>query len=87
MDFEGGRLEMIGIRINGDNGDLLGKSVGEICESNPDFKFGIIAVLRNGKTIVPWSDFVFQVLLRAYESMPVYLSKCIALRKSYDEHL
>ena len=60
MDFEGGRLEMIGIRINGDNGDLLGKSVGEICESNPDFKFGIIAVLREGKTIVPWSDFVFQ---------------------------
>ena len=60
MDFEGGRLEMIGIRINGDNGDLLGKSVGEICESNPDFKFGIIAVLRDGKTIVPWSDFVFQ---------------------------
>ena len=60
MDFEGGRLEMIGIRINGDNGDLLGKSVGEICESNPDFKFGIIAVLREGKTIVPWADFVFQ---------------------------
>ena len=60
MDFEGGRLEMIGIRINGDNGDLLGKSVGEICESNPDFKFGIIAVLREAKTIVPWSDFVFQ---------------------------
>ena len=60
MDFEGGRLEMIGIRINGDNGDLLGKSVGEICESNPDFKFGIIAVLREGKSIVPWSDFVFQ---------------------------
>ena len=60
MDFEGGRLEVIGIRINGDNGDLLGKSVGEICESNPDFKFGIIAVLRDGKTIVPWSDFVFK---------------------------
>ena len=60
MDFEGGRLEVIGIRINGDNGDLLEKSVGEICESNPDFKFGIIAVLRDGKTIVPWSDFVFK---------------------------
>ena len=60
MDFEGGRLEMIGIRINGDNDGLVGKSVGEICESNPEFKFGIIAVLREGKTVVPWSDFIFK---------------------------
>ena len=56
---ERNRIE-IEIKVFSENGDLLGKSVGEICESNPDFKFGIIAVLRDGKTIVPWSDFVFQ---------------------------
>jgi trk system potassium uptake protein TrkA len=60
MDFEGGRLEMIGVRLNGDNRQIVGLSVGEVCGSHPDFKFGIIAVLRDGKTIVPWSDFVFE---------------------------
>jgi len=60
MDFEGGRLEMIGVRLNGDNRQIVDLSVGEVCESHPDFKFGIIAVLRDGKTIVPWSDFVFE---------------------------
>ena len=60
MDFEGGRLEMIGVRLNGDNRQIVGLNVGEVCEAHPDFKFGIIAVLRDGKTIVPWSDFVFE---------------------------
>ena len=60
MDFEGGRLEMIGIRLNGDNRQIVDLSVGEVCGAHPEFKFGIIAVLRDGKTIVPWSDFVFE---------------------------
>ncbi|GIS72777.1 MAG: hypothetical protein CM1200mP10_23540 [Candidatus Neomarinimicrobiota bacterium] len=28
MDFEGGRLEMIGIRLNGDNRQIVGLNVG-----------------------------------------------------------
>lgn len=60
MDFEGGRLQMLGFRLGTECSHIIDKTVRDICESTEDYKFGIIAVLRNTKTIVPWSDFQFQ---------------------------
>ena len=60
MDFEGGRVQMIGIRLD-KNSPIIGKSVREICEEEDhDFKFGIITVLRDGESHVPWSDYIFK---------------------------
>ncbi|NOZ03944.1 MAG: Trk system potassium transporter TrkA [FCB group bacterium] len=59
VDFEGGRLRMIAIRLEPDC-KIIGKSVLQICESNPSFKFGVVAVLRDSETVVPWADFVFE---------------------------
>ncbi len=59
MDFEGGRMQMIGIRLE-NNCPIIGKSVREICEEERDFKFGIITVVRDGESHVPWADFKFR---------------------------
>ncbi len=59
-DFEGGRLQMIGIRLN-DHLNIIGKTVREICDGTLDFKYGIVTVLRGEDTIVPWGDFVFEI--------------------------
>ncbi len=65
MDFEGGRMQMIGIRLEG-NCPIIGKTVRDFCEEERDFKFGIITVLRNGESHVPWSDFEFKDCDTAY---------------------
>ena len=65
MDFEGGRMQMIGIRLENDC-PIIGKSVREICEKELDFKFGIITVVRDGESHVPWSDFKFRETDTAY---------------------
>ena len=65
MDFEGGRVQMIGIRLD-ENSPIVGKSVSEICEEDRDFKFGIITVLREGESHVPWSDYIFKFKDTAY---------------------
>jgi trk system potassium uptake protein TrkA len=59
MDFEGGRLHMMGLRVNG-NTKLAGKSVKEFCESCDGFKVGIVAISRKKETTVPWSSFIFE---------------------------
>lgn len=59
MDFEGGRMQMIGIRLENDC-PIIGKPVRDICDEERDFKFGIVTVLREGESHVPWSDFEFQ---------------------------
>ncbi len=59
-EFEGGRLLLLGIRIN-DKGPIVGKTIGEICSSNSEFKFGIVGVLREGETTIPWADFEFKL--------------------------
>jgi len=58
-DFEGGRIQMLGVRLN-PNCFIENKSVLEVSNSVEKFKFGIVAVLRGRKTIVPWGDFVFE---------------------------
>jgi trk system potassium uptake protein TrkA len=65
MDFEGGRLKMIGIRISHCS-QIVGRSVREICDDKKEIKFGIVSVIRGNKTIVPWGDFIFEPNDRAY---------------------
>ncbi|MCK4903542.1 MAG: Trk system potassium transporter TrkA [Candidatus Marinimicrobia bacterium] len=65
MDFEGGRLKMLGIRINSHN-QIVGRTVKELCDDSKELKFGIVSVIRGNKTIVPWGDFVFKSNDRAY---------------------
>tara|TARA_B100000809_G_scaffold252044_1_gene286257 strand:+ start:35 stop:1381 length:1347 start_codon:yes stop_codon:yes gene_type:complete len=65
MDFEGGRVEMIGIRLD-ENSPIIGKSVSDICEEDQNFKFGIVTVLRDGESHVPWSDYIFKFNDTAY---------------------
>jgi len=65
MDFEGGRIQMIGIRLD-ENSPIVGKSVREICEEEQNFKFGIITVLNEGESHVPWSDYIFKASDTAY---------------------
>lgn len=65
MDFEGGRLKMIGIRISHHN-QIVGRSVKELCDDSKEIKFGIVSVIRRNKTIVPWGDFIFEPNDRAY---------------------
>jgi len=60
MDFEGGRLQMLGFQLGKDCSQIVGKSVKEVCERSEDYKFGVIAVLRNTETVVPWADFKFE---------------------------
>jgi len=59
VEFEGGRLLMVGLRITEDC-KIVGSSVRSLCESCTDFKFGVVSVTKNGKTFIPWGDFIFQ---------------------------
>ena len=59
MEFEGGRLLMVGLRINRDS-PIIGKTIHFLCDSCTDFKFGVVSVNKNGKTMIPWSDYIFQ---------------------------
>ncbi|MCJ7801020.1 MAG: Trk system potassium transporter TrkA, partial [Candidatus Marinimicrobia bacterium] len=65
MDFEGGRLKMIGIRISL-RSKIVGHSVKELCDESNDIKFGIVSVIRGNETIIPWGDFIFEPNDRAY---------------------
>ena len=57
-DFESGRMQMIGVRIE-KSSPVVGKTVREICDADSEFKFGIVTVIRDGESHVPWSDFIF----------------------------
>jgi len=59
VEFEGGRLLMVGLRITEDC-KIVGSSVRSLCESCTDFKFGVVSVTKNGKTLIPWGGFIFQ---------------------------
>ena len=59
--FEGGRLTMVGIRIDRWKKILLdNKTLSEICKSSDRFRFTVVAVLRDDESIVPTSDFKFR---------------------------
>ena len=60
MDFEAGRLTMLGLRINVECENIKDTPLGEIAKNNSYFRFGVIAVLRGQDTIVPWAEFTFK---------------------------
>lgn len=58
VSFEGNRLQMMALRIE-EQCPFVGQSVRTMCDRTEGFKFGIVAVLREGQTIIPWGDFIF----------------------------
>ena len=60
VDFEAGRLTMLGLQINKDCSGITNKHLGKISKDNSHFRFGVIAVLRGQETIVPWAEFEFK---------------------------
>ena len=60
MDFEAGRLTMLGLTIDKECKDIDGIPLGGIAKNNSHFRFAVIAVLRGRETIVPSADFTFQ---------------------------
>ena len=60
MDFEAGRLTMLGLNIDKDCKSINNIPLGKIAKNNSHFRFGVIAVLRGQETIVPWAEFTFQ---------------------------
>ena len=60
MDFEAGRLTMLGLTIDKDCKNLNGHPLGQIARNNSHFRFSVIAVLRGQETIVPSAKFTFQ---------------------------
>jgi len=59
INFEGGRLQMMALRIEL-NCPFIDQSVRTMCNRTEGFKFGVVAVLRGGQTIIPWGDFIFK---------------------------
>jgi len=60
MDFEAGRLTMLGLTIDQYCESIDGIPLGQIAKNNSHFRFGVIAVLRGQETIVPWAEFTFK---------------------------
>ena len=60
MDFEAGRLTMLGLRIESSCEELQRDSLGKVAKNNSHFRFGVIAVLRGQETIVPSAEFKFK---------------------------
>ena len=58
-------MQMIGVRIE-KSSPVVGKTVREICDVDSEFKFGIVTVIRDGESHVPWSDFIFSHSDTAY---------------------
>lgn len=59
VDFEGGRLQLIGVRI--ENGcPLIGVNLIEVRQIRASFAFSAIAILRGQNTIIPHGDFIFE---------------------------
>jgi trk system potassium uptake protein TrkA len=65
FEFDNGMLTLLGITIDQSN-ELNNKSLKETAFLNPDHDFINVAILRNGKTIVPHGSTKFQVNDHAY---------------------
>ena len=63
--FEEGKLTLLGIVID-DKCDLTGKALKSIAHLNPNNEFITVAILRNGQTIIPHGDTVFEAEDHAY---------------------
>lgn len=59
FDFSGGLLTMYVIRLDAGS-PVSGHDVKELTQLHPDLQVRVVALLRNGNTIIPHSDTVFQ---------------------------
>lgn len=58
VEFEDGRIQVIGIRIDA-KAPILNKTLQEVSDANPDKPFRTVAIFRDGRTIIPGGqDFV-----------------------------
>ena len=60
MDFESGRLTMLGLKIDSNCENIYDTPLGKIAKDNHHFRFGVIAILRGQETVVPSAGFVFR---------------------------
>ena len=60
VNFESGRLTMLGIQLDNADNKLYSSPLGEICINNNHFRFTVAAVLRGQHTMVPAADFLFR---------------------------
>ena len=63
MEFEGGRLKMLGIIISKDTLNISGRTLSQLAKlvsEKAQIRFVVVAVLRGQDTLVPQADFVFQ---------------------------
>ena len=54
VEFESGRLTMLGIHLDSDNNHLFGSELGKICVEFNHFRFAVIAVLSNLTCLTSW---------------------------------
>ncbi|MEM9986684.1 MAG: Trk system potassium transporter TrkA, partial [Bacteroidota bacterium] len=65
FEFGGGKLSLTGLIIE-ENASLVGQNMVEAVKSNPHLSFTVVAIQRNGKTIIPKGDTVFRAKDHAY---------------------
>lgn len=59
FDFSGGLLTMYVIRLDADS-PVIGHNVKELTQTYPELQVRVVALLRNGDTLIPHSDTVFR---------------------------
>ncbi len=59
FDFSGGLLTMYVIRLDAGT-PVAGHNVRELTQLHPDLQVRVVAILRNGNTIIPHGDTIFQ---------------------------
>ena len=59
FDFSGGLLTMYVIRLDAGS-PVSGHNVKELTQLHPDLQVRVVAILRNGNTIIPHGDTIFQ---------------------------
>lgn len=59
FDFSGGLLAMYVIRLDADS-PVIGRNVKELTQTYPELQVRVVALLRNGDTLIPHSDTVFR---------------------------
>ncbi len=65
FDFSGGLLAMYVIRLDADS-PVIGHNVKELTQTYPELQVRVVALLRNGDTLIPHSDTVFRRCDLAY---------------------
>lgn len=63
--FEQGKLSLLGILVD-ENCELIGRNLKDTAHLNPENNFITVAILRGGKTIIPYGETVFEKDDHAY---------------------